>query len=131
MRLLAGCVSFARYSDRHKFAPQGLFGGKPGGKGALILNPDGPGERRLKSKGLDTLAKGDLVRMELPGAGGYGDPRLRAFEAIDRDLKDGKVTPDAAERDYGVVVDRRDLAIDRAATERLRAKTRRAGLAPS
>jgi N-methylhydantoinase B len=126
VRVLAGRVSFARYSDRHKFAPQGLFGGKPGGKGALILNPGGPGERRLKSKGLDTLAKGDLVRMELPGAGGYGDPCLRAFEAIDRDLKDGKVTPDAAERDYGVVVDRRDLAIDRAATERLRAKTRSA-----
>jgi len=123
VRLLAERVSFARYSDRHKFAPQGLFGGKPGGKGALILNPGGPGERRLKSKGLDTLAKGDLVRMELPGAGGYGDPRLRAFEAIDRDLKDAKVTPDAAERDYDVVVDRRHLAIDRAATERLRAET--------
>lgn len=131
VRLLADRVSFARYSDRHKFAPQGLFGGKPGGKGALILNPGGPGERRLKSKGLDTLAKGDLVRMELPGAGGYGDPRLRAFEAIDRDLKDAKVTPDAAERDYDVVVDRRHLAIDRAATARLRAKTRRSGLAPS
>ena len=54
------------------------------------------------------------------------DHRLRAFEAIDRDLKDGKVTPDAAERDYNVVVDRRHLAIDRAATERLRAKKRSA-----
>lgn len=126
VRLLADRVSFARYSDRHKFAPQGLFGGKPGGKGALILNPGGPGERRLKSKGLDALGRGDLVRMELPGAGGYGDPRLRAFEAIDRDLKDAKVTPDAAERDYDVVVDRRHLAIDRAATARLRAKTRSA-----
>jgi len=126
VRLLADRASFARYSDRHKFAPQGLFGGKPGGKGALILNPGSAGERRLKSKGLDMLEKGDLVRMELPGAGGYGDPRLRAFEAIDRDLKDGKVTPDAAERDYDVVVDRRHLAIDRAATERLRAEARSA-----
>jgi N-methylhydantoinase B len=120
VRLLADRVSFARYSDRHKFAPQGLFGGKSGGKGALILNPGTHGERRLKSKGLDTLAKGDVIRMELPGAGGYGDPRQRPFEAIDRDLKDGKVSPDGAERDYGVVVDRARLRVDRAATEKLR-----------
>ncbi|OGA12403.1 MAG: hypothetical protein A3G25_05115 [Betaproteobacteria bacterium RIFCSPLOWO2_12_FULL_63_13] len=124
VRVLAERVSFARYSDRHKFAPQGLFGGKPGGKGALILNPGGPGERRLKSKGLDALQKGDVVRIELPGAGGYGDPRLRPFEAIDRDLKDQKVTPEAAERDYEVVVDRRQLAVDRDATERLRGNAR-------
>lgn len=125
VRILADRVSFARYSDRHKFAPQGLFGGLAGRKGALILNPAAPGERRLKSKGLDTLAAGDLLRMELPGAGGYGDPRRRDLDAIDRDLKDGKVSPDGAERDYGVVVDRGRLAVDRGATDRMRASAPR------
>lgn len=120
VRLLAERASFARYADRHKFAPQGLFGGKPGRTGALILNPGTADERRLKSKGLDTLVQGNLVRMELPGAGGYGDPRKRPLEAIERDLKDGKITADGAEQDYDVVVDRERLVIDRAATERLR-----------
>lgn len=122
IRILADRASFARYADRHKFAPQGLFGGLAGRKGALILNPGTPGERLLKSKGLDTLVAGDLVRIELPGAGGYGDPRRRAFEAIDRDLQDGKVSPEGAEHDYTVVIDRVRLAVDRAATERLRAR---------
>jgi N-methylhydantoinase B len=120
IRLLADRVSFARYSDRHKFAPQGLFGGKPGSKGSITLNPETPDTRRMKGKGLDTLAKGDLVRIELPGAGGYGDPMARDVAAIDRDLKDGKVTPDRAETDYAVIVDRRSLAVDRPATARLR-----------
>ncbi len=126
LRLLAERVSFARYGDRHKFAPQGLFGGGPGSKGALTLNPGTAAERKLKSKGLDTLAKNDLIRMELPGAGGYGDPRQRAFEAIDRDLRDGKVTPEGAERDYAVIVDRAALSVDRAATARLRGERRAA-----
>ncbi len=122
IRLLADRVSFARYSDRHKFAPQGLFGGKPGGKGSIVLNPGTPGARRMKAKGLDTIAKGDVVRLELPGAGGYGDPRERDFAAIDRDLKDGKVTPERAEADYGIVIDAKTLTVDRAETPRLRGK---------
>ena len=64
---LTGPVSFARYGDRHKFPPPGLFDGKTGAMGAFVLNPDTPGDRRLSSKGLDTLAEGDLVRLVLPG----------------------------------------------------------------
>ena len=100
--MLADNVSFARYADRHKFAPQGLFGGLPGSKGAFILNPGKAGERILKSKGLDTLAEGDLVSVRLPGAGGYGDPRKRNPEDVERDLRDEKISTDSALRDYGV-----------------------------
>ncbi len=102
IRLLADQVSFARYGDRHKFAPQGLFGGRPGAVGAIVRNPGSNHEQRMASKGLDTLEKGDLISVRLPGAGGYGDPGERAFDAIADDLRDGKITPEAAERDYGV-----------------------------
>ena len=102
IRMLADKVSFARYGDRHVFPPPGLFGGKPGATGAFLLNPGLPGERRLRSKGLDTLAAGDLVSVRLPGAGGYGDPAARDPALIERDLRDGKITPEAAARDYGV-----------------------------
>ncbi len=116
IRLLVDEVSFARYGDRHKFAPQGLFGGQPGTCGAFVLNPGTAAETVLKSKGLDTLAVGDLVSLRLPGAGGYGDPAERDLDAIERDLVDEKITPEAAERDYGVVLDNRGQGIDREAT---------------
>ncbi len=116
IRLLTGPVSFARYGDRHKFPPLGLFEGKTGSTGAFVLNPGTEDERRLSSKGLDTLAEGDLVRLVLPGAGGYGPPGERELDAIDRDLADGKVTAEAARRDYDVIVDPATGQIDRAAT---------------
>ena len=117
IRLLADKVSFARYGDRHKFAPQGLFGGLPGACGAFVLNPGTATEVALKSKGLDTLAEGDLVSLRLPGAGGYGDPAERDLDAIERDLENQKITPEAAERDYGVVLDNSGQRVDRGATE--------------
>lgn len=102
VRILADQVSFARYADRHRFAPQGLFGGLPGAPGRFVLNPGTPGERIVKSKGLDTLAAGDVVSIRLPGAGGYGDPRSREEAAVRQDLLDGKISREAAARDYGL-----------------------------
>jgi N-methylhydantoinase B len=122
IRVLTGPVSFARYADRHTIAPQGLFGGRAGTTGHFELNPGSNHARVLRSKGLDTLQADDLVRLTMPGAGGYGEPRERDLDALDRDLADGKVTPEAAEADYDVVVDRERLQVDRAATRRLRGR---------
>jgi N-methylhydantoinase B len=113
IRVLAGPVSFARYADRHKIAPRGLFGGQDGATGAFTLNPGRLDERRLKSKGLDTLQTGDLVSLRLPGAGGYGDARERSLESIERDLLDGKISVAAAESEYGVMVNRKTLRVER------------------
>ncbi|MFQ5343786.1 MAG: hydantoinase B/oxoprolinase family protein [Anaerolineae bacterium] len=105
IRMLIDDVSFARYGDRQRFAPFGLFGGKDGATGKFILNPDTPNEQPLKSKGLDHLNKGDVVSLRLPGAGGYGDPTERDPSLVLRDVRDGKVSLEAARRDYGVVID--------------------------
>jgi len=32
--------------------------------------------------------------------GGYGDPKQRDREALERDVREGKVSPAAAQRDY-------------------------------
>ena len=77
------------------------------------MNPGTAGERRLKSKGLDVLQAGDLVSLRMPGAGGYGDPRERSLDAIERDLLDGKVGIEAAQSQYGVIVDRETLRVER------------------
>ena len=118
--MLTGPVSFARYGDRHKIAPQGLFGGRIGTTGRFVLNPGTADEKTMKSKGLDTLQANDLVSLQLPGAAGYGDPRERALDAIDRDLADGKISPDNAEADYTIVVDRQNLCVHRDRTAALR-----------
>ena len=102
VRLLADQVSFARYADRHRFAPQGLFGGLPGSSGSFVLNPGTAAERTMKSKGLDTLAAGDVLSIRLPGAGGYGDPRRRDRALVMQDLRDEKISEASARRDYGV-----------------------------
>jgi N-methylhydantoinase B len=112
-------VLWARYSDRQKFAPQGLFGGKEGSRGALILNPGTPEEAKQKSKGVSYIQAGDLLSIRLPGSGGYGDPRERDPEMVRWDVLNGKVSRDSAQRDYGVALDN-DLAINEEATGLLR-----------
>jgi N-methylhydantoinase B len=104
IRILIDDVSWARYGDRQKFGPFGLFGGQEGAKGQFILNPDTPEARIAKSKGLDHLKAGDVVSLRLPGAGGYGHPADRDLAFLLRDVRDGKVSSESARNDYGVEV---------------------------
>ncbi len=88
--------------DKFKVAPFGLFGGEPGATGRLALNPDGPTPRELPSKTMHCkLRRGDILSMWTQGGGGYGPPGERSRGAIERDLREGKVSAAAAERLYG------------------------------
>jgi len=40
--------------------------------------------------------------MDCAGGGGYGDPGGRDPALVEGDLREGKVTPEGAERDYGI-----------------------------
>ena len=104
IRILIDDVTWARYGDRQRSEPFGLFGGKPGARGKFVLNPDTPEAKDMKSKGLDRLQAGDVVSLRLPGAGGYGSPQHRDRPRLLQDVRDGKVTLDGARRDYGVEV---------------------------
>lgn len=122
IRVLVDNVSFARYGDRQKIAPFGLFGGLEGAKGRFVLNPGDHNESLLKSKGLSVLRKGDLVSIQLPGGGGYGNPLERDPQLVAEDVRDGKVSIGAARTLYGVVVDPRTLEVDEEATRALRSQ---------
>jgi N-methylhydantoinase B len=61
-------------SDRRKTQPYGLNGGEAGAPGrTTILRADGS-EEELASKGSTRLRRGDRVRVETPGGGGWGMP---------------------------------------------------------
>ncbi len=100
IELLNSTAVLSHLGDRHVFAPYGLFGGKPGALAESILNPDGNGEM-LHSKETRPIKRGDVLSFRLSGAGGYGPPDKRNPASIARDIADGYVTPEAAERDYG------------------------------
>jgi N-methylhydantoinase B len=50
------------------------------------------------------LAPGEVLYMHWQGGGGYGDPLRRIPSAVAADVSEGKVTRDAAESVYGVVL---------------------------
>ncbi|MDH4191476.1 MAG: hydantoinase B/oxoprolinase family protein [Betaproteobacteria bacterium] len=89
-------VSLAIQSGRFRLPPEGLFGGQPGARAQFLVNgkPGNP-------YGLTQLRPGDTIVMDAAGGGGYGEPRERDREALARDLREGKVSPENARRDYG------------------------------
>src|SRR5882724_2957884 len=119
IRFLGASGSLSNLTDRHKFAPPGLRGGRPGARGATILNPDTEGAQVLHSKAIHPLAHGDLVSMRVSGSGGYGDPLLRDPALVARDVVLGYLSHERAREWYGVVVDQATGTVDLVATEAL------------
>lgn len=103
--------------ERVHFPARGRDGGGPGAKGRLRLDSGA----ELHHKGFQVVPAGDRLIVEMPGGGGYGDPHARDAETVADDLRNGLITADAARTSYGVAVDV-DGALDKAATETLRAK---------
>ena len=66
-----------------------------------------------------TVHKGDVLRHRLAGAGGWGDPLERDPERVLHDVREEKLTPAYAEREYGVVIDEAAGVVDEAATSAL------------
>ncbi|MDQ3559823.1 MAG: hydantoinase B/oxoprolinase family protein [Pseudomonadota bacterium] len=120
-RLLADEATVQLRSDRQRHAPWGLARGLPGARSRSLLNP-GPGETVLPSKFLLTMRKGDVFRAEMPGSGGHGPASERDPEAVADDVRSGKVSVQHARSAYGIVMDPAGLAVDAAATRRLRAE---------
>ena len=119
IRFLGASGSLSNLTDRHKFAPPGLRGGRPGALGATILNPDTEGAQVLHSKAIHQLTHGDLVSMRVSGSGGYGDPFARDPALVARDVALGYLSAERAREWYGVVVDPATGLADRVATEAL------------
>ena len=71
------------------------------------------------------LRRHDRLRLWTSGGGGYGDPLERPVERVAGDALDGKVSREAAARDYGVIF--AGGVVDPAKTEERRARIRAEG----
>lgn len=110
--------SYTILADRVRFPAWGLFGGRAGKTARYVLIGEN-GETDLPSKATVQLEKGQSVRLESCGGGGYGSPYERDPEQVLADVRQEKISPLRARDEYGVAVT--GCEIDMAETERLRA----------
>jgi N-methylhydantoinase B len=128
-RALVDCHTIVT-ADRVKLGCYGVNGGHAGKPFVVTVDPDGPNERQLG--GLvdgEPVKKGEVVRVETTGGGGWGDPLEREPALVLLDVIQGKVSREAARNDYGIVIEPRpehDPEIETRATADARAKLRAA-----
>jgi N-methylhydantoinase B len=91
--------------ERIQHPARGRSGGHDGAPGRVSLVSG----QTLRGKGQQTIPAGERLRLELPGGGGFGDPRERDLDAVRDDVRDGLVSKEAAAESYGVIVDPHQL----------------------
>jgi N-methylhydantoinase B len=113
-------------SDKRRYLPHGLLGGKPGSPSWNIINPDQ--EKRVLPVLLtdpEIMKQGEVYRHIMAGGGGYGDPLDRDPKWVLRDVLEEKVSLIHAKEAYGVVFHNTDPpSVDPTGTARLRTEMR-------
>jgi N-methylhydantoinase B len=115
-------------SDRMRFLPYGLAGGRPARGTRNVLNPDTE-PRVMPAKFALTLRRGDVIQHDQPGGGGFGDPFARDPLRVAEDVRNEKISLDYACREHGVVIDPATGEVDEAATRAVRGARSRPAIA--
>jgi N-methylhydantoinase B len=109
--------------DSVEHPPWGVAGGHAAGTGRCVVNPGRPNERVLRPLSDGNIVKrGDIVRIETGGGGGWGHPFDREAERVLTDVRGGFVGRVSAEDHYGVVLADDGASVDAAATAKRRAR---------
>jgi N-methylhydantoinase B len=105
--------------------PRGAMGGRPGSPHRIVMWPGTPQEdvRHARFGFGGPLHKGDRIRTEGGGGGGWGDPAERDSEAVLADVVNELVGVDEARETYRVAITGSGpgAMIDAEETARLRA----------
>ena len=106
-------------TDRTRTQPWGLAGGLPGAHSRTLVVLGG--RERVIGKETLMMGKGDVLRLQTAGAGGWGNPAARDPAAVLRDVVEGKVSRERARQVYKVAVTADGRAVvDAEATRGLR-----------
>jgi N-methylhydantoinase B len=91
------------FGERGRFAPQGVTGGEAAALNVFSYEQDdGWHHPPMASKMLGIkLKRGQSVRLETPGGGGYGPAEKRDPKAVARDVELGFVSQAEADKHYG------------------------------
>ena len=92
---------FATFDRVHNPA-RGRSGGKPGATGSIELESGG----KLRGMGRQIIPIGDRLIINMPGGGGFGNPKDRDRQEVLEDLKMGFISHDIAKSDYGVIINK-------------------------
>jgi N-methylhydantoinase B len=90
---------------RFKYPPWGMNGGAQGSPNYMeMIHADGTSQVFGKTAQY-RLRRGEVARLVTGTGGGYGDPHQRPEDAVLDDVRNGYVTLEMVEAEYGVVVD--------------------------
>ena len=116
----------AIHDDRERSQPWGVLGGQPGWSSSKQLVRVNGSEETLPSKiSRVPVQKGDILIYHTAGGGGWKDPLERPMEGVQKDVRNGLVSFEKAQSNYGVLLDRETFEIDVRRSEELREEMRR------
>jgi N-methylhydantoinase B len=122
LEVLAPEATVAVRIDSLAHPPWGVAGGRAAGTGRCIINPGRSDARTLRPLSDGNLVRrGDVIRIETGGGGGWGHPFDREVERVMADLRGGFISRASAEGAYGLVLAEDGASVDLAATARRRA----------
>ena len=119
---LQGEATASFIGDRGRFAPRGMLEGSDGAVCKVSINQGGHSyvpEHLTKDDNI-RLHPGDLIRLETPGGGGYGNPLQRDIDHVVCDVRHEYIARETARQVYGVVFKDGSLEVDMEATQALR-----------
>ncbi|MCC7105895.1 MAG: hydantoinase B/oxoprolinase family protein [Chloroflexi bacterium] len=121
--ILEGTSEITHRGDRHFTQPWGLLGGRPAMSWSTIVNRADGSTHKVPARERFRMQPGETIDCTTAGGGGYGDPLRRPPAAVAADVLDRKVSREAAEREYGVIIGD-SMQVDHEATEQRRVKLR-------
>ena len=100
-RVLADDIVVSLSSERQHVPSPGMAGGGAGACGAFVLNPGTPQAQILPSAAADVpLPRGSVLRICTPAGAGYGNARQRTITAVEKDVVEGRISPNYSSRIY-------------------------------
>ncbi|RYY96431.1 MAG: hydantoinase B/oxoprolinase family protein, partial [Comamonadaceae bacterium] len=99
IQVLEDGIELSYYSEHFRYPPRGKQGGGDAALASLTVRR-GNETIRLPNTDLMKLQRGDVVELSVGGGAGWGDPALRAVDAVAADLADGIVTDAFARQHY-------------------------------